>query len=353
MTGTISPLAAVAGRRLLLAGCHRYPDLARLWHRAVRRDLVPALEGAGLEVEIAIFCDGGGIENDGAFDPARFPGARLVPPGPGARDFVEAYDRLLGEAHDFLFLLDADVFFLDREFPASLLPSFSRPEVAAVSYLRRNRLPGVYALLARAETYHGLSAPVFAARYEGLTRWPQAVNLGPGEAAAAALRARGFSIVEAEPEESAAHLADFHGTTVLRVARAAFAAAIGEPRFTALVGEKRYFAMGAYDNLLLGALYQALFGEPFAPDPPGPEGAGEPCGGSLTADALRDALAQIEEPERRRVLAAYFARSRAAIARLAAREGIELALPAVIPASWAEERRAAGAAPMSTPMAGR
>jgi len=348
MTGTISPLAAVAGRRLLLAGCHRYADLARLWHRAVRRDLAPALESAGLEVEVAIFCDGGGIEIDGAFDPALFPGARLVPPGPGARDFVEAYDRLLGEARDFLFLLDADVFFLDRDFPASLLPSFSRPEVAAVSYLRRNRLPGVYALLARAETYRALPPPVFAARYEGLARWPQALNLGPGEAAATALRARGFSIVEAEPEDSAAHLADFHGTTVLRVARAAFAAAIGEPRFTALVGEKRYFAMGAYDNLLLGALYQALFGEPFASGP-----AGEPCAGSLTADALREALGQIEEPERRRTLAGYFARSRAAIARLAAREGVELALPAVIPDAWAEERQAAGAAPMASPMAGR
>ncbi len=210
--------------------------------------------------------------------------------------------------------------------------------MAAVSYLRRHRLPGVYALLARAAVYRELPAPVFAARYEGLERWPRAVNLGPGEAAAAALGARGLSIVEAEPAASAEHLADFHGTTVLRVSRAVFAAAIGEERFTALVGEKRYFAMGAYDNLLLGALYQALFGEPFAAGEDG-----EPCGGSLAAGALRRALGGIADGERRRVLAAYFARSDRAIARLAAREGIALALPAVVPESWAE-RPAAGAA---------
>jgi len=328
----------LAGRVLLL-GAHRYADLARLWHRAVRRDLLPALADAGLAVDLAIFCDGGDIGSDGGFDPALFPGARLIPPGPGKRDFVELYDWALGEAGDFLFFVDADVFFLDRGFPASLLPSFARPEVAAVSYLRRNRLPGVYALLARAETYRSLPPPVFAARYEGLARWPQAQNLGPGEAAASALRARGFSLVEAEPEESAAHLADFHGTTVLRVARAVMAGAIGERRFTALVGEKRYFAMGAYDNLLLGALYQAIFGAPFAPD-----AHGTPRGASLTADALADALAGIDEPERRRALAAYFARSRAALARLAAREGVEITLPSIVPDSWTEERKAAGMA---------
>jgi len=313
-----SPLDALAGRRLLLAGCHRYPDLARLWHRAVRRDLLPALADTGLAVETAIFCDGG----TAGFAPARFPGARLVPPGSAARDFVEAYDWALALGHDF-------VFFLDGAFAASLLPCLARPEVAAVSYLRRNRLPGVYALLARAATYRSLPPPAFAARYEGLARWPQAVNLGPGEAAAAALRDRGFSIVEAEPAASAAHLADFHGTTVLRVAREMMAAAIGEARFAALVGEKRYFAMGAYDNLLLGALYQALFGEPFAAGE-----AGEPCGGSLTVEALHRTLASIGDAERQRILAAYFARSDRAIARLASREQVSLALAAVLPDSW-------------------
>jgi hypothetical protein len=331
-----APLAALAGRRVLLAGCHRYPDLARLWHRSVRRDLVPALEAAGLAVEIALFCDGG----TAGFDPERFPGARLLPPAAGARDFVEFYDRALAEAPDFLFLVDADVFFLDGGFPASLLPCFARPEVAGVSYLRRNRLPGVYALLARADAYRSLPPPVFAARYEGLARWPQAVNLGPGEAAATALRARGFSLVQAEPEESEAHLADFHGTTVLRVARAAFAAAIGEARFEELVGEKRYFAMGAYDNLLLATLYQALFGEPFAPGPDG-----EPCGGSLTAAAFRRALGGVEDAERRRALASDLARSDRAMARLATREGIAVAPPAAVPESWGSSAaRAAGTA---------
>jgi hypothetical protein len=329
MSETLAPLDALdalTGRRALVAGCHRYPDLARLWHRSVRRDLLPALAAAGLAVDLALFCDGG---TDG-FDPARFPGARLIGPQTQARDFVEFYDWALGRAPEFLFLVDADVFFLDSAFPASLLPCFARPEVAGVSYLRRNRLPGVYALLARADAYRSLPAPVFAARYEGLARWPQAVNLGPGEAAATALRARGFSLVQAEPEESEAHLADFHGTTVLRVARGVFGEAIGAPRFEALVGEKRYFAMGAYDNLLLAALYEALFGEPFAADADGAS-----CGASLTADGLRRALAGVLDGERRRALAAYFARSDRALARLAAREGIAVSPPAVIPDGWA------------------
>ncbi|HEV3459666.1 MAG TPA: hypothetical protein VHG32_24200, partial [Thermoanaerobaculia bacterium] len=116
----------------------------------------------------------------------------------------------------------------------------------------------------------------------------------------------------------------------LRAAREVFAGLIGERRFEALVGERRYFAMGAYDNLLLGALYEAVLGEPFAAV------AGEALAGSLTAAGLARALAQIREADRRAVLRDYFRRSDRAIALLAAREGVELALPRVIPESWQE-----------------
>ncbi|HZF07965.1 MAG TPA: hypothetical protein VFE33_04155 [Thermoanaerobaculia bacterium] len=308
---------------LLLASPHRYPDLARLWYHAVRRDLLPALEAAGFAVEIRIFRDGHAAE----FAPGWFPGAVLAAPGPGVRDFVEFYDAALAESAGWLFVLDADLFFLDGAWPVSYLSAFDRPEVAAVSYLRRGALPGVYALLCRAAPYRALPAPVFAASYEGV--WPGGVNRGPGERAALALQAAGREIVEAADPE--AHLADFHGTTVLRASREIFGGVIGERRFEALVGEKRYFAMGAYDNLLLGTLYQAVFGEPFAAG-----SAGEPLAGSLPAAGLARALAQVTDPARRSALRAYFQRSDRAIARLAAREGIELALPRVIPESWDE-----------------
>jgi hypothetical protein len=308
---------------LLLASPHRYPDLARLWYRAVRRDLRPALAAAGFAVEVRIFRDGHAEE----FDPRWFPGATLGAPRPGARDFVEFYDDALAAAPDFLFLVDADLFFLDGAWPVSYLPAFERPEVAAISYLRRGALPGVYALLCRAADYRALPTPVFAASYEGV--WPHGVNRGPGERAALALREQGREIVEAaEPE---AHLADFHGTTVLRASHEIFGGAIGLRRFEELVGEKRYFAMGAYDNLLLGTLYEAVFGEPFAAV------AGVALGGSLPAPALARALSQVEDPARRSALLAYFRRSDRAITQLAEREGIALALPAVIPESWRED----------------
>jgi hypothetical protein len=311
---------------LLLASPHRYPDLARLWYRAVRRDLLPALEGTGFAVETRIFRDGHAPE----FDPAWFPGATLeapgAAPGPGARDFVEFYDAALAAAGDFLFLLDADVFFLDGAWTVSQLAAFERPRVAAVSYLRRGELPGVYALLCRAADYRALPAPVFAASYEGL--WPHGVNRGPGERAALALRERSREIAEAP--DASDHLADFHGTTVLRASREIFGEAIGERRFLELVGEKRYFAMGAYDNLLLGTLYEAVFGEPFAALD------GRALAGSLPAADLAHALRQVTDPARQETLRAYFARSDRALARLAAREGISIEIPRVIPESWKE-----------------
>jgi len=319
------------GATILIASAHRYPDLARLWYRAVRRDLVPVLASAGLAVTVRIFRDGHVTE----FAPPDFPGAVLDAPRPEARDFVEFYDAALVASGDFLLLLDADVFFVDGAWPRSYLAAFERPEVAAVSFLRRAALPGVYALLCRTSAYRELPAPVFAAAYEGLDRWPRSVNRNPGERAALALRAGGREIIEAADAET--HLADFHGTTVLRAAREVFGGVIGERRFEALVGERRYFAIGAYDNLLLGTLYEAVLGEPFAAV------SGQALAGSLPAAGLARALAQIEDRDRRAVLGDYFRRSDRAIALLAAREGVELAIPPVIPESWREEAADAAA----------
>ena len=84
--------------------------------------------------------------------------------------------------------------------------------------------------------------------------------------------------------------------------------------------------MGAYDNILLGALYQALFGEPFAAAKDG-----VPLSGSVTAEALREAFASIRSREAFESLESVLRRSRRAACRLAAHEGVEIEIPRVLP----------------------
>lgn len=311
--------------RILIASPHRYPDLARLWYRFVARDLVPALKEAGHEAEVVIFRDAHVDE----FEPAWFPGAVLEAPGPGVRDFLEFYDAALALDSDYLFLLDADLFFLDPAWAATWTACLEDPRVAAASLLRRGDEPGVYALLCRADAYRALPKPVFAPAYEDLDNARNTVNRQPGDVAARRLREQGKQIVYANPEDAEERIADFHGTTVIRASREVFGHLMDLRGFEELVSRKRYFAMGAYDNALLGALYQALFDEPFAP---GPEG--EPLGGSVTAEAVRRELGQVLDVHLKEILSAYFDRSDKAIVRLAAREGIEFTLPALRPESW-------------------
>jgi len=304
-----------------IAGPHRYPDLARLWYRAVARDLVPLFQQAGWGVRVVIYCDSGVAR----FPPEWFPGAELIGPDAQARDFVEFYNAALHFESDYIFFVDADVFFTDAAIVGQYLAAFDDVGVAAVSFLKRAVLPGVYVLLCRREAYLALGPESMSATYEGLDRWPDSVNRGPGEAAAVLLTGLGKRIIDITPEARPS-IADFHGTTVLRVSREIFADEIGEKQFEDLISEKRYFCMGAYDNLLLGGLYRRLFGETFAPDRDGRE-----LGGSVDAGAFRLILerapGRLLEPLRE-----YFERSDEAIARLAVREGIHLPPPLGFPA---------------------
>src|ERR1700761_8845303 len=104
-------------RRLIIASPHRYPDLARLWHRVVSQRIAPAFERAGVQVEIIIFRD----TRPEDFLPENYPNATLDAPRPKARDFVEFYDAALSYGSDFVFFIDADVFLLDGEWVASFL----------------------------------------------------------------------------------------------------------------------------------------------------------------------------------------------------------------------------------------
>src|SRR6516162_7759741 len=115
--------------RLLIASPHRYPDLARLWHRSVICELVPAFERLRLAVEVNIFCDA----NAEHFVPNLFPGVRFTRSGPGMRDFMEFYDARLNSPCDFLLFLDADTFLLDGDWAGSYFEAFCNPGVAALS----------------------------------------------------------------------------------------------------------------------------------------------------------------------------------------------------------------------------
>jgi hypothetical protein len=311
-------------RRLIIASPHRYPDLARLWHRVVSQRVAPAFERAGIQVDVIIFRD----TRPEDFLPEHYPNATLDAPRPGARDFVEFYDAALAYGSDFVFFIDADVFVLDGDWAASFLRILDTPGISAISFLQRALLPGVYALLCKGEDFRRLAAPALAATYENLDSWPNALNRGPGENAAIALQHLGKTIINAQASTND-RVADFHGTTVIRVSREMFATEIGEEEFESLISRKRYFLMGAYDNALLANVYERVFGETFAPGRDG-----EPLGASFTVPALRKALNKVKNSVRRATLAEYFQRSNQAILRLTASEGIDYKFPDVLPSDW-------------------
>ncbi|MGA2601117.1 MAG: hypothetical protein ABSH09_29470 [Bryobacteraceae bacterium] len=312
------------GNRLIIASPHRYPDLARLWYRVVSGRLKPACERAGLQVEVVIFRD----TRPDTFRPEHYPDATLDSPRPGARDFVEFYDAALAYGADFVFFIDADVFVLDGDWVASYLPALDDPGIAAVSFLQRASLPGVYALLCKAADFRILAPPALAATYENLNNWPHALNRGPGENASIALLTMGKRIVNAQ-EHNNNKIADFHGTTVIRASREMFGSEIGEKEFEALVSRKRYFMMGAYDNVLLANVYERIFKEAFAPGD-----QGESLGSSFTIPNLRRVLESVDSVEKRSRLAEYFERSNRAILRLALSENMDYVFPDVLPPAW-------------------
>jgi hypothetical protein len=82
----------------------------------------------------------------------------------------------------------------------------------------------------------------------------------------------------------------------------------------------------AYDNLVLGCLYEALYRLPFAPD-----SAGTALGSSLTVTEIRRALSEIGDAAQLEAMRRRFQESRANIMRLAEREGVRLVIPKVLP----------------------
>lgn len=304
--------------RLVLASPHRYADLARLWYRFVRRELCPAFHRIGIRLQVHIFCDAG-VDD---FTPDAFPDVVFSRPGPGMRDFIEFYDAALREPCEFLFFADADVFFLDGEWVKSHLASFNDPSVAAVSFVPRTGTPAIFALLCRADAYRGLQQPVFACRYEFPEIWPNGVNLQPGDFAARELSQQGKRIINLDADQSSKYIAMFRSTTGLRTTREQITRASGLQAFYVFFGRNPACIAAAYDNLLLAALYERIFSEPFAAD-----GSGTPLRGSATLAELNAALDNLHDEQELEKLAGKFRLSEQAISQMAARERVELVLP--------------------------
>jgi hypothetical protein len=307
---------------LLIASPHRYPDLARLWHRFVMRELAPAFERLGLAVEVNIFCDA----NADQFLPNRFPGVRFTRSGPGMRDFMEFYDATLNAPCDFVLFLDADTFLLDGDWAASYFEALNNPIVAAVSFVPRKLAPAIFALLCRAESYRVLPAPALACRYEFPENWPSGTYLQPGDFAARELVKGGKIVINIAADESSRHTANFRGTTGFRSSREHTTRIAGEEVFLQLVRENPAYLIAAYDNVLLGCLYESLYHELFAPDR-----AGSPLGASLTVPDLRQALREVRDGKQLESLRNRFQQSQRNILRMAAREGVNLSIPSVLP----------------------
>jgi hypothetical protein len=306
--------------RLLIASPHRYPDLARLWHRFVMRELVPAFARLRLEVEVNIFCDA----NADQFHPELFPGVWFSESGPGIRDFTEFYDATLNRGCDFLLFLDADTFFLDGDWASSYFEAFNDPSVAAVSYVPRRGAPAIFALLCRAENFRALPAPALACRYEFPESWPHGVNLQPGDFAVRELIQEGKTVINLSLDESTQHIANFRGTTGIRASREQITGAAGEEIFWECIAQDLPSIVAAYDNVLLGCLYESLYRAPFAPDP-----AGTPLGGSVTVTELRQVLRGVRDAKLLELLRERFQQSRRAILRIAALEGVAMSIPSV------------------------
>ena len=307
--------------RLLIASPHRYPDLARLWHRFVMRELVPAFAALHLDVEVNIFCD----DNAEQFEPQYFPGVRFTRSGPGMRDFMEFYDATLQAPCDFVLFLDADTFVLDGSWAASYFSHFEDQRVAAVSFVPRAGEPAIFALMCRVESYRALALPTLACRYEFPDMWPNGVNPQPGDVAARELMKAGKIIVNIGEEESMRHVVNFRSTTGVRSSREQVTSTAGDAVWWKMVCMFPEYLGAGYDNLVLGCLYEALYHLRFAED-----SKGTALGSSLTVAEMRQALADMRDSAPLDAMRRRFQESRANIMRLAGREGVELAIPEVL-----------------------
>lgn len=234
-------------------------DLARLWlaciERAFPRD----------EVVVEIFDD----SKDGVLTPGLLPRATVLRPGPGRRDFQEAYNDALGRAATpWLAFFDTDAYAVSREVWPRVRERL-RADVAAVLCAPRTSTEGHdrVALVLNVAAYRAALAEVpdgFLPRVEredpaGRPGHWRGHDTGDLLTRAGAERGGAVDILPLEAEGTFVRFDALTNTHLL-------AEWSGSGPLLALAKEHAYFREGCLGNLALRGVYRRLFpgGPPFS-----------------------------------------------------------------------------------------
>lgn len=228
-------------------------DLARLWLACLRRAL------PGPDVHVILYDDSG----RGALRDDLLPGAAVIGPAAGRRDFQEAYnDALLRAGTPLLVLADTDVFWTSTELAGRLVGRFADPAVAAVSLVSRaaGQGHGTFAVALRTSAYREALADVpdgFFPCVDGEKEGPPPGRWhghDTGDLLMRAVAARGGVV---DLLDSGSRLARFDALTNTFLLRELG----GERALLALARGDAYLREGCLGNLALRATYARLHPE--------------------------------------------------------------------------------------------
>ena len=234
-------------------------DLARLWLASVTRAF--PREAARIE----IFDD----SDDGALSPGLLPGAAILRPGPGRRDFQEAYNDALARADTpWLAFVDTDAYPVSRDVWPRVRARLGTG-VAAVHCAPRDAVAGhdTVAFVLSVESYRAALADApggFLPRVEGEDaagrpgRWR---GRDTGDLLTGAVVARGGRVEPLRFEDEGAFVR-FDALTNAHL----LAVWAGARRLVALARSDAYLREGCLGNLALRPVYDRTFpaGPPFA-----------------------------------------------------------------------------------------
>ena len=228
-------------------------DLARLWLACMRR----ALPDPGVRLVLYDDSGRGGLVDD------LLPGAEVVGPAPGRRDFQEAYnDILLRATSPLLVLADTDVLWTSSGLLALLEARFADPAVAAVSFVSREgeQGHGTFAVALRTAAYRAALADVpggFFPRVDGEKDGPPPGRWSghdTGDLLMRAVAARGgvVDILRFDEERRFERFDALTNTHLLRTFG-------GEGALLTLARGDAYLLEGCLGNLALRPVYTRLF----------------------------------------------------------------------------------------------
>jgi len=234
--------------------CTVYPDVARIWHACVARAFPRD------EARIEIFYD----SDAGLLDPARFPGAEILPRTPARREYHDAYNDAVARVETpYLAFVDSAVFWISEDLWPFARRELAKPRVAAVSLVSRTRRPshGTFAVIMKAAAYREVFAAALPRGFFPAADRPDAGVpfelwewYDTGDLATQAVPDAGWE-VQLLHRDHEGLLARFHGITLSRRG----AEHVGGENLARLAGRDRYFFRGYAGNLALRALYDRLF----------------------------------------------------------------------------------------------